>query len=115
MLVVLGSGILASMIGFFNFAQGGFVRLGGYIAYAVYNAGARSGSAWSWRRSRWARSFSSASRSRAADVPEVRLAARPGRLPARTHMPMIARALLSDGSVLPLNESTKDLWIGGGR
>lgn len=39
-LVVLGLGIIASMMGIFNFAQGEFVLLGGYITYVVYSAGA---------------------------------------------------------------------------
>ena len=32
-LVVLGLGIIASMMGIFNFAQGEFVLLGAYITY----------------------------------------------------------------------------------
>ncbi len=39
-LVVLGLGIIASMMGIFNFAQGEFVLLGAYITYLVYSAGA---------------------------------------------------------------------------
>src|ERR1700761_338307 len=39
-LVVLGLGIIASMMGIFNFAQGEFVLLGGYITYVAHNAGA---------------------------------------------------------------------------
>jgi branched-chain amino acid transport system permease protein len=39
-LVVLGLGIIASMMGIFNFAQGEFVLLGAYITYVVYSAGA---------------------------------------------------------------------------
>jgi branched-chain amino acid transport system permease protein len=39
-LVVLGLGIIASMMGIFNFAQGEFVLLGAYITYVVHNAGA---------------------------------------------------------------------------
>jgi branched-chain amino acid transport system permease protein len=39
-LVVLGLGIIASMMGIFNFAQGEFVLLGAYTTYVVYNAGA---------------------------------------------------------------------------
>src|SRR5260370_12408337 len=38
-LVVLGRGIIASMMGIFNFAQGEFVLLGAYVTYAVHNAG----------------------------------------------------------------------------
>jgi len=38
-LVVLGLGIIASMMGIFNFAQGEFVLLGAYVTYAVHNAG----------------------------------------------------------------------------
>jgi branched-chain amino acid transport system permease protein len=38
-LVVLGLGIIASMMGIFNFAQGEFVLLGAYITYAVHAAG----------------------------------------------------------------------------
>ena len=38
-LVVLGLGIIASMMGIFNFAQGEFVLLGAYITYLVYGAG----------------------------------------------------------------------------
>lgn len=38
-LVVLGLGIIASMMGIFNFAQGEFVLLGAYIAYIVHGAG----------------------------------------------------------------------------
>src|ERR1700678_2899533 len=39
-LIVLGLGIIASMMGIFNFAQGEFVLLGAYITYVVYSAGA---------------------------------------------------------------------------
>ena len=39
-LVVLGLGIIASMMGVFNFAQGEFVLLGAYITYVVHHAGA---------------------------------------------------------------------------
>ena len=39
-LVVLGLGIIASMMGIFNFAQCEFVLLGAYITYVVYSAGA---------------------------------------------------------------------------
>ena len=39
-LVVLGLGIIASMMGIFNFAQGEFVLLGAYITYLVHSAGA---------------------------------------------------------------------------
>src|SRR5271156_1127773 len=39
-LVVLGLGIIASMMGIFNFAQGEFVLLGAYITYVVHDAGA---------------------------------------------------------------------------
>src|SRR3984885_1103371 len=39
-LVVLGLGIIVSMMGIFNFAQGEFVLLGAYITYVVYSAGA---------------------------------------------------------------------------
>ena len=39
-LVVLGLGIIASMMGIFNFAQGEFVLLGAYITYVTHNAGA---------------------------------------------------------------------------
>ena len=38
-LVVLGLGIIASMMGIFNFAHGEFVLLGAYIIYLVYSAG----------------------------------------------------------------------------
>src|ERR1700688_577695 len=38
-LVVLGLGIIASMMGIFNFAQGEFVLLGAYITYLVHSAG----------------------------------------------------------------------------
>jgi branched-chain amino acid transport system permease protein len=38
-LVVLGLGIIASMMGIFNFAQGEFVLLGAYVTYLVYSAG----------------------------------------------------------------------------
>jgi branched-chain amino acid transport system permease protein len=38
-LVVLGLGIIASMMGIFNFAQGEFVLLGAYVTYVVYSAG----------------------------------------------------------------------------
>jgi branched-chain amino acid transport system permease protein len=37
--VVLGLGIIASMMGIFNFAQGEFVLLGAYITYLAYAAG----------------------------------------------------------------------------
>ena len=38
-LVVLGLGIIASMMGIFNFAQGEFVLLGAYVTYIVHNSG----------------------------------------------------------------------------
>src|SRR6202035_1169435 len=38
-LVVLVLGIIASMMGIFNFAQGEFVLLGAYVIYAVHAAG----------------------------------------------------------------------------
>ncbi|MGJ4941328.1 branched-chain amino acid ABC transporter permease [Bradyrhizobium sp. HKCCYLS1011] len=38
-LVVLGLGIIASMMGIFNFAQGEFVLLGAYVAYLAYSRG----------------------------------------------------------------------------
>src|SRR5258705_10870638 len=38
-LVVLGLGIIASMMGIFNFAQGEFVLLGAYVTYIVHGAG----------------------------------------------------------------------------
>ena len=38
-LIVLGLGIIASMMGIFNFAQGEFVLLGAYVTYIVYSAG----------------------------------------------------------------------------
>src|ERR1700684_2963422 len=38
-LVVLGLGIIASMIGIFNFAQGEFVLLGAYVTYIVHSSG----------------------------------------------------------------------------
>jgi branched-chain amino acid transport system permease protein len=38
-LVVLGLGIIASMMGIFNFAQGEFVLLGAYVTYIVHAAG----------------------------------------------------------------------------
>lgn len=38
-LVVLGLGIIASMMGIFNFAQGEFVLLGAYVTYLVQSAG----------------------------------------------------------------------------
>ncbi|UWU67728.1 branched-chain amino acid ABC transporter permease [Bradyrhizobium sp. NC92] len=38
-LVVLGLGIIASMMGIFNFAQGEFVLLGAYITYLVHSIG----------------------------------------------------------------------------
>ena len=38
-LVVLGLGIIASMMGIFNFAQGEFVLLGAYITFLAYTAG----------------------------------------------------------------------------
>jgi branched-chain amino acid transport system permease protein len=38
-LVVLGLGIIASMMGIFNFAQGEFVLLGAYITYLAYSRG----------------------------------------------------------------------------
>jgi branched-chain amino acid transport system permease protein len=37
--VVLGLGIIASMMGIFNFAQGEFVLLGAYITWLVHSAG----------------------------------------------------------------------------
>jgi branched-chain amino acid transport system permease protein len=36
---VLGLGIIASMMGIFNFAQGEFVLLGGYVTYLAYSHG----------------------------------------------------------------------------
>jgi branched-chain amino acid transport system permease protein len=39
-LVVLGLGIIASMMGIFNFAQGEFVLLGAYITYLAFSRGA---------------------------------------------------------------------------
>lgn len=38
-LVVLGLGVIASMMGIFNFAQGEFVLLGAYVTYAMHAAG----------------------------------------------------------------------------
>src|ERR1700744_5066346 len=38
-LVVLGLGIIASMMGIFNFAQGEFVLLGAYVTYLVSSLG----------------------------------------------------------------------------
>jgi branched-chain amino acid transport system permease protein len=38
-LVVLGLGIIASMMGIFNFAQGEFVLLGAYVTYVIHAAG----------------------------------------------------------------------------
>ena len=38
-LVVLGLGVIASMMGIFNFAQGEFVLLGAYVTYIVHSAG----------------------------------------------------------------------------
>jgi branched-chain amino acid transport system permease protein len=38
-LVVLGLGIIASMMGIFNFAQGEFVLLGAYITYLAHSCG----------------------------------------------------------------------------
>src|ERR1051325_9333664 len=38
-LVVLGLGIIASMMGIFNFAHGEFVLLGAYTTYLVYSWG----------------------------------------------------------------------------
>jgi branched-chain amino acid transport system permease protein len=38
-LVVLGLGIIASMMGIFNFAQGEFVLLGAYVTYLAYSRG----------------------------------------------------------------------------
>ncbi|HWW48517.1 MAG TPA: branched-chain amino acid ABC transporter permease [Xanthobacteraceae bacterium] len=38
-LVVLGLGIIASMMGIFNFAQGEFVLLGAYVTYLAYAIG----------------------------------------------------------------------------
>ncbi|MFI0846524.1 branched-chain amino acid ABC transporter permease [Mesorhizobium sp. IMUNJ 23232] len=38
-LVVLGLGIIASMMGIFNFAQGEFVLLGAYVTYLVHSTG----------------------------------------------------------------------------
>src|ERR1700712_3071320 len=39
-LVVLGLGSIASMMGIFTFAQGEFVLLGAYVTYIVHSAGA---------------------------------------------------------------------------
>ncbi len=50
---MLGLGIIASMMGIFNFAQGEFVLLGAYITYLARQPRAcRSGPAWS-RRPSW--------------------------------------------------------------
>jgi branched-chain amino acid transport system permease protein len=38
-LVVLGLGVIASMMGIFNFAQGEFVLLGAYVTYLAYSLG----------------------------------------------------------------------------
>ena len=38
-LIVLGLGIIASMMGIFNFAQGEFVLLGAYITYLAHAKG----------------------------------------------------------------------------
>ncbi len=38
-LVVLGLGIIASMMGIFNFAQGEFVLVGAYVTYLVHTSG----------------------------------------------------------------------------
>src|SRR5215471_13020058 len=38
-LVVLGLGIIASMMGIFNFAQGEFVLLGAYVTHLAYSRG----------------------------------------------------------------------------
>ena len=38
-LIVLGLGIIASMMGIFNFAQGEFVLLGAYVTYLAYSGG----------------------------------------------------------------------------
>src|SRR5262245_26900541 len=38
-LVVLGLGIIAGMMGIFNFAHGDFVLLGAYVTYLVYSLG----------------------------------------------------------------------------
>lgn len=38
-LVVLGLGVIASMMGIFNFAHGEFVLLGAYTTYLVYKSG----------------------------------------------------------------------------
>jgi branched-chain amino acid transport system permease protein len=38
-LVVLGLGMIAGMMGIFNFAHGEFVRLGAYTTYIVYSFG----------------------------------------------------------------------------
>ncbi|GMO94409.1 hypothetical protein BwSF19_74570 [Bradyrhizobium ottawaense] len=38
-LVVLGLGIIASMMGIFNFAQGEFVLLGAYVTYLMHSVG----------------------------------------------------------------------------
>lgn len=38
-LVVLGLGVIASMMGIFNFAQGEFVLLGAYTTYLAYSSG----------------------------------------------------------------------------
>jgi branched-chain amino acid transport system permease protein len=38
-LVVLGLGVIASMMGIFNFAQGEFVLLGAYVTYIVHSTG----------------------------------------------------------------------------
>src|SRR5215831_15604964 len=40
MLVVLGMGLIASMMGVFNFAQGEFVLLGAYVTWLAHSTGA---------------------------------------------------------------------------
>ena len=53
-LVVLGLGIIASMMGIFNFAHGEFVLLGAYTVYLSKPGGYPSRSEWWLRRSSWA-------------------------------------------------------------
>jgi len=57
-LVVLGLGIIAGMMGIFNFAHGEFVLLGAYITYLVYSYGLPVWLGMLRHRSWWRRSAS---------------------------------------------------------
>jgi len=60
-LVVMGLGIIASMMGIFNFAHGEFLLFGAYTVYLTHALGHPVWLAWCWRRSPSRSSASSSS------------------------------------------------------